>query len=293
MADEVQSNLNMETRNLFLSKEQKWVTNFELADKLISLGADNCRILYIHSALTFGTPNKMLSRSELLNEIYQVILSLGVETICMPTFTFSFPNGKDFDPNLSKSRMGALNEYFRIQAEVIRSNDPLMSIALKGRDKEIATSIGKYSIGKQSSFDNLRNREKVKFLFLGTKIGDCFTYMHYLEWLYNVDYRYNRPFTGIIKSGDKQLSVTYNLFVRYNDVKPNKGSYSYEELMYEKEIAKRINIGDSTLSIVEESLAAEFYKKCLEKSKYFFVDLINEKPIYDTSFHLDNEMVAL
>lgn len=90
----------------------------------------NVRFFIFILRFLFGTPNPNLKRKELLGEIYETLLTLKVSTICMPTFTFSFCNGKDYDPRHSGSKMGALNEYFRKQDGVIRSVDPLMSVLL-------------------------------------------------------------------------------------------------------------------------------------------------------------------
>lgn len=279
--------------DLFLTKDNKWLTNVDLLNQLKQLKADECEILYIHSALTFGTPNLKLKRQELLGEIYQVLLALNVPTICMPTFTFSFCNGKEYDPISSNSRMGVLNEFFRKQDDVIRSIDPLMSVALCGKDRDLVTGIGKASIGTDSTFDKLRHRDHVKFLFLGTKIGDCFTYMHYLEWLFNTGYRYDKIFGGKITDMGQTFEDSYSLFVRYHEVIPNKGSYSYEQMMYNNGDANITYFGDSTISIVEEKVASKAYKVCLEENPYYFVDIKNDELIKDKTFILEKEMIAL
>ena len=187
--------------NLFLTKNGQWVTNKSMLETLLSIGADKCDVLYIHTALSFGQPNPQLKKSVMLGELLNVIKALGVKTVCMPTFTFSFCNGLDYNPATSASRMGVLNEFFRKQEGIIRSADPLMSVALMGEDKDLVTGVGHVSCGENSTFDKLRHRDNVKFLFLGPKIGDCLTYMHYMEWLYTVDYRYNRVFRGNVTIG--------------------------------------------------------------------------------------------
>lgn len=47
----------MQIVNLFLTQSKEWITNIDLLEKLRKLKADECEILYIHSALSFGTPN--------------------------------------------------------------------------------------------------------------------------------------------------------------------------------------------------------------------------------------------
>ena len=279
--------------NLFLAKDGKWVTNKSMIETLLSLGADKCDILYIHTSLSFGTPNPDLKKKAMLSELLNVIKELGVKTVCMPTFTFSFCNGLDYNPATSTSRMGVLNEFFRKQEGVIRSADPLMSVALLGEDKDLVTGVGHVSCGENSTFDKLRHRDNVKFLFLGPKIGDCLTYMHYMEWLYSVDYRYNRIFRGNVTIGDKTSIEEYALFVRYKSVVPNTASYDYEQKMYDNGTAFVAKCGDGTISIVDEKDASVEYKKCLDENPYYFVNFENGVFVKDKTFKLDHEMVAM
>ena len=268
------------------------VTRSDFYDSLCRSGAADAEVLYIHSALTFGKPSTTLSRAQLLEELNDVILDLGVNTICMPTFTFSFCNGVDFDVQTSKSQMGALNESFRRRSDVFRSEEPLMSVAATGLDLDLVTNLGIESTGLDSTFDKLSKRKDVKFLFLGVHPGDCFTYMHYLEWKAGVPYRYNRDFTGKVVSNGIVSTVTKKLFVRYNGVIPNSASYTYGDSLMEQGHLQRIEIGDSNLSCVSLLSAENLYLDLLAADPNYFItdpfnpDLVNEE------FNVTN-MVAL
>lgn len=283
----------MKEIKLFKDAQGNWLTNLQLLDTLRGLGADQCKILFVHTSLSFGMPNPELKKREMLQALLDVLYELHVPTLVMPTFTFSYPNGKDYDPLLSKTKMGALNEYFRKQPSVIRSLDPLMSVAVKGEDTALATEVSTHSISAGSTYDMLRHRDGVKFMFLGTKIGDCFTYMHYLEWLYEVDYRYIRQFRGYTVLNGERIKTENDLFVRYSGAVPNDKSYEYEEDMYKAGIAHKATFGDSTISIVDEKPAAEAYKQCLIKNPHYFITLNGEPYHKDRTFVLEHEMVAL
>jgi len=269
------------------------VTNIDLNNTLKKLEAEKCDILYVHSSLSFGVPNPKLKKKEILQAIVDVLLSLEVKTICMPTFTFSFCNELPYDPAISCSKMGALNEFFRKQPNAIRSLDPLMSVAMIGEDKDLVRGIGHNSCGANSTFDKIRHRDNVKFLFLGPKIGDCLTYMHYLEWLYSVNYRYERNFIGNVVVNGISTIEEYNLFVRYNSVVPNAASYEYEQRMYDNGTANIAVFGDGTISIVDKENATKEYKKCLDIDPYFFVDFQDNIFSKDKTFILEKEMIAM
>ena len=279
--------------NLFLAKDGNWVTNKSMIESLISLEADKCDTLFIHTSLSFGQPNPQLKKKELLGELLNVIKALGVRTVCMPTFTFSFCNGVGYDPSSSASRMGVLNEFFRKQEGVIRSVDPLMSVALMGEDTDLVSKIGHESCGANSTYDMLRHRENVKFLFLGPKIGECMTYMHYLEWLYGVEYRYDRTFRGEVTINGQTKEEEYTLFCRYNGVTPSSGTFVFEQKLYDNKEAFITKVGDGTISITEEKQAAKRYKACLNENPYSFVDLENNVLTKDKTYKPVGEVVAM
>lgn len=276
---------------LFKSSDSNFITAENIASLLKENGADDCDILFVHTALNFGIPNLELKNKQLLARMLEILRELKIPTLCMPTFTFSFCNGKSYNPETSKSKMGGLNEFFRKQEGVVRSLDPLMSVAAEGEKKEILTDIGSHSIGENSTYDIIHHSDGVKFLFLGPRVGECFTYMHYLEWLYAVDYRYTRSFKGALIIDGKEQIKEQDLFVRYNGVTPNDFSFVYEDEMVSKGIAKRSQLGDGFITVVEEKGASKLYKEKLISSPNCFVDIKSE--IKDKTFKLEGEMVAL
>ena len=281
----------MQEKILFKDKAGSLITNGQIFATLNSLGASKCDILYVHTALNFGTP--MARRSELLAELFKVFNDLNISTLILPTFTFSFPNKENFDVQNSKTPMGVFNEYFRNQKDVIRSVDPLMSNALLGKHIEFVANIGKNSCGENSTFDLLHKSElNVKFLFLGTRIGDCFTFMHYIEDELKAPYRYVRPFTGKITNNGKTYTDTFNLCVRYSNVYPGTGSYIYENILLERGIAKQEILGDTQITIVPEKTAFAMYQDIIQSYPSFFLSAPFDETKKTTEFKVE-KMVAL
>lgn len=256
------------------------VTSSSFRHALRAARADEADVLYVHSGLSFGQVPRGLSRNDLLTNVTEAILDLGVKTVCMPTFTFSFCNGSNFDVQSSRSHMGALNEHFRKSPGVIRSADPLMSVAATGEDLDLVSNLGVQSTGKDSNFDKLNSRTNVRFLFLGVHPGDCFTYMHYLEWLAGVPYRYDRDFTGEVIDNGRSTTVTKKLFVRYNGVVPNDASYVYGDLLHERKDLTRCTLGESSVSSV-----------ALEPARSLYLDLLSADPNYFITEPFDRNRV--
>ena len=277
--------------NLFETSKKTIVAKDELIRALDHLKVYNSDYLYIHTGMTFGAPNPELGRRRILGEIFNVFQEFKIKNICFPTFTFSFCNGEAYDVQQSKSKMGALNEYVRLLPNSVRSIDPLMSTVHIGDDLDIVTNLSKNSIGKGSTFDKLHHKKNVKFLFFGTKVGDCFTYMHYIEKMVNAKYRYDRVFEGQIIDGNNTYTDSYQLYVRYKDIYPGDASYLYEQMMIDKGISKRLEVGDSTITIFEEPDAYELYYDLITKNPNYFLNP-KSKFTFDKTFEV-KDMVAL
>lgn len=279
-------------KKLFQAQDGKWVTDASLLKSLEAVRAFDCDILFIHSDLSFGVPNLECTRKELMGAVYDVVRQLDVKTICVPTFTFSFPNGKMYDVERSKSKMGAWNEYVRRLPGAIRSVDPLMSVALIGEKKYLVEDIRHESVGLGSTFDLLHKEKNVKFLFLGVRPAKCFTYTHYIEYNLGVPYRYNRKFTGRIKDRNgREYTDTYDLFVRYKDVEPTSRD-DFERTLLSSGVMKKTICGDNALYCVDEKPAYDALCEKIQSDGCYML----EKPYPDKlvdEFKLTSEMIAL
>ena len=279
-------------KDLFFYKNKN-VSNLDIFNSLKKIQAHESDVLYIHTELNFGYPNPEISRKDLLKYLYEIILSLDVSTLIFPTYTFSFCNNQNFNIKESKTSMGIFNEFVRNQNDGIRSIDPLMSNFLIGKNHYLVNKIKKYSIGKDSTFDLLyKSKLNVKFLFFGPNIGDCFTFMHYIENNQKINYRYNKRFSGEIFDGTNHYKDSYYLFVRYNDVFSSQGSYIYENILYEKNIGIRKKIGAAHLSITEMNSSYNLFSELLDISKSFFIKNRFNKYL-NKKFFLVNSMVSL
>jgi aminoglycoside 3-N-acetyltransferase len=277
---------------LFKHQDQLFSASY-LQAILKNLGADECDVLYIHTGMQFGLPNLQLGRSGVLEAVAQVLYGVGVSTLIMPSYTFSFCSGQEFNREKSASSMGALNEYVRTRHQWTRSCDPLMSNILYGQERGLLSRIGKNSVGRGSTFDLLSSlNAKVKFLFLGPRIHDCFTYMHYLEAIKQVPYRYEFTFSGTIIDGDRRYEDDYKLYIRDEGVQAGGGAKIYENLLIERDLAGFQRVGGGAITVVDLDSARNVYLELLEMSQNFYIEEVFSKPIRSNSFAL-RKMVAL
>lgn len=277
---------------LFQDASGQLVTQSTLRAALEACGAADADVLFIHSDLTFGQPNLSLGRRGIMAGVLDAVRSLGVGTLIVPTFTFSFPNGRDYDVQKSKTKMGAFNEYFRRQPEAVRSLDPMMSVAAMGEKRYLATDVGHESIGKGCTFDLLHQEARVKFLFLGVRPAMCFTYTHYIEYALHVPYRYNRAFTGKVTAADGTTrEETYELFVRYAGVEPTDRD-DFEQALLHTGAAKKVSCGDSFLYVVEEKASYALLVEKIRLDPLYMLAHDYPRPL-DDRFEVTGEMVAL
>ena len=264
----------------------------DIAATLHEFGADQCDVLYIHTGMEFGMPNLELGRTALLESLANALYSLNVSTMIMPSYTFSFCNSEVFNVLETRSPMGSLNEHLRTKHNWTRSRDPLMSNILFGKEQKFVTAIGKQSVGEGSTFDLLaKSRLKVKFLFLGPRVHNCFTYMHYLEAVEQVPYRYNFDFNGTIVDGDSSYNDKYSLFIRDEKVEAGGGAKIYENILIERQLAKFKLFGGGAITVLDLDSAQEIYVDLLRDFPNFYIEEVFSSPIRPTVFNT-RKMVA-
>ncbi|EJG9898451.1 aminoglycoside N(3)-acetyltransferase, partial [Campylobacter lari] len=185
----------------FLEYNGKKYSNIDLIEAFKKLGITKGDILCVHTELfNFGTP--LLPRNEFLQTILDCFFEvIGEEgTLIMPTFTYSFCKNEVYDKVKSCTKMGALNEYFRKQIGVKRTNDPIFSFAIKGAKEGLFDTQNLSCFGKNSGYDIL-TKNNGKIIYFG--LDWAHTFIHYIEEKFKVDYRYFKIFKGIIKDGKK------------------------------------------------------------------------------------------
>ncbi len=122
--------------------------------------------------------------------------ALGPEgTLVMPTFTYSFTRGEVYDPLVSPSQVGLVTERFRRRPGVLRSADPLFSVAAKGPQAALLTQADPgQCFGPDSFFARLYGLGG-KIACLGCTL-QVVTFLHYVERCHGVGYRFDKEFSG-------------------------------------------------------------------------------------------------
>lgn len=257
---------------LFHDADGNKISDKDILNVLKVVEADQCDTLFIHSDIMFGALGRGLKRKELLAVLYEQIEALGVKSLIVPTFTYSFPNHEDYDVINSKTSMGAFNEYIRKMNGRYRTDDPLLSVSVPLSLKQLFDHVSEHSLGQGSALDIVHHMNDVKFLFFGAEMGHCFTYVHYVEKMMDVPYRFDMPFEGKViypdgHSRDRRQVIHTQC---YGVTLPPKYDY-FENEMEVKGYLKKKRLGDKFISCLSECDAYREIKRHIEQDICYYL----------------------
>ena len=239
---------------IFYDEDNKLYTSQEIKQILVNIGASDCETLFIHSDVMFGRPAEGFKKKEYLQTLYDIIADIGVRNVVVPTFTYSFPNNEDYDIQNSRTSMGAFNEYVRRLPNRYRTEDPLLSLSVPSSLEPLFDHVSNHSLGIGSGLDIIHHMDNVKFLFLGAEMGDCFTYVHYVEKIMEVPYRFDMQFEGNVIYPDGEVKKRAQTIHTqcYGAKLPVKYDY-FEQEMEDKGFLKKVKIGDKYIGCLSET----------------------------------------
>jgi aminoglycoside 3-N-acetyltransferase len=185
-----------------------------VTDALLAVGVRRGGVVLVHpDAIVAAQFPPMANVLDILIEAMEAAIG-GEGTLVMPTFSYSFTKGETFDVRNTPSAVGMVTERFRTRPSVRRTADPIFSFACRGPGAgELCAIPVKECFGAQSVFAAL-HRLNAHIVGLGCSLSRGGTFVHYVETAHNVDYRYNKTFSGkvISDSGEvSECSVVYNV----------------------------------------------------------------------------------
>jgi len=200
-----------------------------------------------------------------LDKFWKTILnSLGHnKTFIVPCFTTSFVKSKIWDKKNSKSQTGIFSEYFRKKISNKRTNHPIHSVAIWGKNfKKIPEHNCKSSFGKGSTWQWICNSKDVCNLSIGISIHGGATILHYPEELLGVKYRYYKKISGkITLENGKKIKKNYFFFARKiykNKIITNKWERCEKDLINSNILKKKIYFKKLILCKMNTNKATRF-----------------------------------
>jgi len=222
-----------------------------LRDALQSVGLKKGDIVFSHSNVGFlgipvGGNNAENVFNTILNAFFDVIGEEG--TLVVPTFTYSFSQGKLFDPDQTPSDCGIFTEMLRKHSSTYRSEDPCVSVASIGaRAAEMTQNIAENTYGKDSFFDRFY-KANGKICNINFDAGS--TFVHYVERALKVPYRFDKTFTGTFQKNGKQELRKSVLWVRHLSEGTTSKFETFSQLTQEKGLYKTAKVGRGFIGLI-------------------------------------------
>jgi aminoglycoside 3-N-acetyltransferase len=234
------------------------VENSNLAELFRKIDVKKSDTIMIHGNLAAIGYKKSIIKKKDINIFFKELINFFKNdgTIIFPTFTYSFIKNKKYNVAKSPSEVGMFSEELRKQKSVTRTKNPIFSIGIFGKNKNLflKSSISN-CFGKDSAFGILKKLNG-KIICFGCDF-DRITFTHYLEQMKKVDYRFFKTFSGIIISGKNTRTVSTKYYVR----KIKKATeIDLSRLKQQAILEKKIKISNFGRFEVSSIKARDFYK---------------------------------
>lgn len=216
--------------------------------------------------------NHILTSSRwILRSLKKIIDKKG--NIFVPTYSYSFAKKiKKFNPAKTKADIGYFPNFFLNQKNIIRSIDPMMSIAGMGPDsKNILSKISSNSFGKNCALERLFKIKNLKCCHIGLGYN-WMPFIHYLDWKNNAPFRFNKIFEGKIKIKEKEIKIKWTYFARYLREETLSNGYKIGYRAIKKNLYSFSSLGKSMVYMIDYKNFYEFAKNITKKNKWLTVN---------------------
>ncbi|MBI5625564.1 MAG: DUF2172 domain-containing protein [Elusimicrobia bacterium] len=134
-------------------------------------------------------------------------------TLLVPTYSYSFCRGEEFDPETTPSTVGPFTERFRSEPGVLRSLEPVFSVAGLGpAAADLFAGLPKECFGRDCLYERLiRVGAKICNVGVGFRYA---TFVHHIEQREAVPYRYPKRFPGWLRRGGRRVHEEWLYNVR-------------------------------------------------------------------------------
>lgn len=227
--------------------------------------------VFVHSNIGFfGKLEGANSADDLCKAFVEAFMDIigKTGTLVLPTFTYSFCHDEVYDPATTPTKCGMLPEYLRRHPQARRSNDPNFSVvAIGARAEEYTRDWAHEAFGQGCFWEHfLRNEGRIVCMNF-----DCgSTFVHYVERMNNVPYRYNKAFNGIMCLNGKERR-DYAVHYVYDNAQPQDApDFSrLDEIVRKQTFFSQIKLGKGSILQFPAKEYAEVISAALKEDPFF------------------------
>lgn len=225
-------------------------------------------LVVVHSSL----PNLGLSRDSEKWEFVAAIKTLANlgHTIVVPSFTFSFCNGKSFHFRDSPSETGVLGDWTSMVSGAVRTAHPIYSYVAVGPKTELLMAATNESCFGDGSALDIFERENATIVMMGCDWQFC-TQFHRYEEIANVPYRYRKTFEGTGDFGAGAENIATKMFVRDLEIDPQMDFSSAINKLETGGTVRSATVGAGTIEAAQCEEIAGICNGLLAEDPYSFV----------------------
>ena len=259
----------------------------KLIEKVLrEIGIKEGDIVLAHSDSTAIKEITGLKWTEVLNLLIDCFINMLGEsgTLIVPTFNWDFCKGKTYFHKTTPSQVGMFSNKVLFDKRFVRSFHPIYSFAGVGSEvKDIFSNISKSSYGKNSVFHKLhqKNAKIISFCIDPNIMGNGYTttFIHYVEQMKSIDYRYVKIFSGPVNLGDIEYDDIFDLYVRFEDDPVElDGDKILHQLLYARKL-RRVFIEDKyPVSQISCNDLYDEIKKMLDEAPHSLLQYPPKRP---------------
>jgi len=211
----------------------------------------------------------------LLDSLLKIIGKNG--NIFVPTYSYSFrklskKKNYTFSTKNTKSLIGYFPNFFLKQKGRIRSIDPMVSVAGIGKKCEyVLKKISYTSYGKNCVFERLLKIKNMQCCNVGLGVN-WIPFIHYLDWINKVPFRYDKFFEGLIIDGKIKKKVRWHYPVRILRKETISDGYKIGKLALKEKLFKYHKLGKSKVYVINYKKFFYFAKFLTSKNKWLTVN---------------------
>jgi len=231
---------------------EKYVTPQMIVDALPINKGDTLLIASDIQRLCWGAlqSGENFNFQKLINLLQENVGKEG--TLLFPTYNWNFCHGVTFDYHKTKSLTGSLSQIALERNDFIRTKHAIYSFAVWGKDAQFLYEMNdKNSFAGNTPFDYLYKKDHAKMIMIDVDLTHSFTFVHYVEEVNKVPYRFLKDFISEYVDENKQKTErTYSMYVRDLNINGNVDFSGLEKLLLEKNLMKEVQVEYSKVFIL-------------------------------------------
>lgn len=179
------------------------------------LNIKNNEYLMLHADASFFLQFSKINYEKTINNFLNQLIKYKKNLkILIPAFTYSFCKNKKFNVKKSLSEVGDFSISCQRIKKLTRSINPIFSFSTYNFKNDLKLINHNICFGDDSIFDYFR-KKRGKIIVLGTSFEKSATFLHHIEELKKVSYRYYKNFSGtIIDEKNKKRNFSIRYYVR-------------------------------------------------------------------------------